>query len=158
MKKHNNHTDKEIINKKLTYKVLCTDNNFVDLIINIIFNKDSLIYFNKKENINFRIKEIIYHDNYDEVCFKHSKIFKNFDFKKINQSSHIFDFRLNKKELTNIKFIIFGLCEENVKWHGDYFFKLDIEPNYLDLDHSVNYLYKNILNRNVDQNGLDFFK
>lgn len=159
MKKHNNHTNKEIINKKLTYKVLCTDNNFIDLIINIIFNKDHLIYFNKKENINFRIKEIIYHDhNYDEVCFKHSKIFKNFDFKKINQSPHIFNFRLNKKELTNIKFIIFGLCEENVKWHGDYFFKLDIEPNHLDLDHSVNYLYKNILNRNVDQNGLDFFK
>lgn len=144
-------------NKKINYTILYNNKDFITLNIELLLNDNDLSYYLNKKNINFRIKHLI--DSDDKVFYSYnfykSKVFINLD-KKIKNNIKI-SFNLYKKEIYNIKKIIFGLCEEHVSWNDKFEIIFFTKNTFFDIKNIINDFYNEILNRKADRDGFNYY-
>ena len=112
-----------MINKQIKLDIDLKDKNFIILNFSLFLSNNDIKYYLNKNNINFRIKDILNSNNeiLNSYNFYKSNIFLNLNIdKKCTKNIIKFSFKLYKKEVYDIKKITFGLCEENVSWNNNF--------------------------------------
>lgn len=145
--------------KQIKLDIIFGDKDFIILNFSLFLLKSDIKHYSSKNNINFRIKNILDSNNkiLNSYDFYKSNIFLNLNIINNTKNNIKFSFKLYKKEIYNIKKITFGLCEEHVSWNDNFEVLFSLKNSFFDISNVINDLYKEVLNRRPDKSGFNYF-
>jgi glycosyltransferase involved in cell wall biosynthesis len=148
-----------MINKQVKLDIEFKDKDFIILNFSLFLSDNDIKYYFNKNNINFRIKNMLNSNNeiLNSYNFYKSNIFLNLNIDKKTKNIFKFSFKLYKKEIYDIKKITFGLCEENISWNDNFEISFFLKNSFFNTTNIIIDFYKDILNRAPDKPGFDYF-